>query len=235
MDSAHADRPLILAIDDSAEYLELLVRTFHSGEFEIEPASSLTAARKVLSTTIPDFLILDALLPDGQGLDFCRELRRNPLLSDALILILSANRRIWSRADWLGAGADQCLPKIFNPERLRSVVLAMLRRRDQDRARGNSKKIPGLEIDVATSTIHYRHARSAKLNSRELAFLDLVIRHHPAPAPRDTFRQLLFSYSKAELVDLALNALVSRLKHKLPPALAGALRAVYKRGYALDL
>ncbi len=96
------------------------------GITDLSEATTLREAREVLSKTQPELIILDRTLPDGDGLDLCREIRNRG--SRQFILMLTARGQIQDRVDGLRGGADDYLPKPFSWEELSARVEALARR-----------------------------------------------------------------------------------------------------------
>ena len=96
--------------------------------FEVEVAGSLAAGRERLASDSFDALVLDLMLPDGDGLDLCRELRASPRTRHLPLLMLTARGEPLDRIVGLELGADDYLPKPFEPRELLARVKALLRR-----------------------------------------------------------------------------------------------------------
>jgi DNA-binding response OmpR family regulator len=96
--------------------------------FEVVLAGSLAAGRERLANESFDALVLDLMLPDGDGLDLCRELRASPRTRQLPLLMLTARGEPLDRIVGLELGADDYLPKPFEPRELQARVKALLRR-----------------------------------------------------------------------------------------------------------
>jgi len=115
----------VLIIDDDQRLAEL-VRTFlQQHGFEVVHEATATAGRLAVSVDKPDAVLLDVMLPDGDGMELCRELRAD---SDVPILMLTARGEDTDRIVGLELGADDYLPKPFNPRELVARLKAVLRR-----------------------------------------------------------------------------------------------------------
>ena len=106
------------------EALEIALRRISPS---IERVESLRAARQFVNQNTPDLVIIDRRLPDGEGLELCRELRERSF--DGIILILTAHGEVESRVEGLEAGADDYLAKPFSWEELMARLQALARRR----------------------------------------------------------------------------------------------------------
>jgi len=117
----------ILVVDDDPEIRKLLARYVEGQGFRVQLAASCRELREKLATQQIDLIVLDVMLPDGSGLDMCRDLRANR--SNVPIILLTALKEDVDRIIGLEIGADDYLGKPFNPRELIARVRAVLRRR----------------------------------------------------------------------------------------------------------
>lgn len=236
--SAEKVRPVklgkALVVEDDPEYALLLKQVLARAGHEMSHAPTLAAARERLREYTPDLILLDGQLPDGSGLELCREVRHEARLARALVIVLSGRRAFWNAPDWLDAEADQCWPKIHDVQRLAALIKALLRRIDWD-TKVIKPAIPGLLIDPLSKVISFQGAASRRLADREFAFMNLLFNTHPDTLSRDAIHERIFTVSRAEQFDLALNEFVRRLRKKLPATLSERIEAVYGHGYRLNL
>ncbi len=118
--------PRILVVDDDPEIRKLLARYVESQGFRVLLAASCRELRDQLATHHVDLIVLDVMLPDGSGLDLCRDLRAQR--SKVPIILLTALKEDVDRIIGLEIGADDYLGKPFNPRELIARVRAVLRR-----------------------------------------------------------------------------------------------------------
>lgn len=120
-----AGKPLILLVDDDPEILVLL-RDFLQTDYNIIFAENgLEAYKKVLSDK-PDLIVSDVMMPELDGIDFCRMLRENFDTSHLPLILLTARAEIEDRIAGLKAGADSYIPKPFHPEHLKVRIEKLL-------------------------------------------------------------------------------------------------------------
>jgi len=148
----------LLLIDDDARLTSMLSDYLSTAGFEVTVAGSLAAAREALAAEVPDMLVLDLMLPDGDGLDFCRELRGDSQMRRMPVLMLSARGEPMDRILGLELGADDYLPKPFEPRELQARIKALLRRLEPQAAGDDVLRFGRLEIDLA--------ARLARLDGK---------------------------------------------------------------------
>ncbi|HEY0820339.1 MAG TPA: response regulator transcription factor [Rhizobacter sp.] len=148
----------LLMIDDDARLSAMVGDYLQGAGYKVEAAGSLAAGRERLAAESFDALLLDLMLPDGDGLDLCRELRSDPRTRKLPLLMLTARGEPMDRIVGLELGADDYLPKPFEPRELLARVKALLRRAAPDDAPDEVLRFGRLEIDLG--------ARVARLDSK---------------------------------------------------------------------
>ena len=141
----------ILMIEDDGSLSSMLSDYLGGYAIEVTVAPNIQKGREQLAATDFDALLLDVMLPDGDGFDMCREVRAN---SDIPILMLTARGDDTDRIVGLEIGADDYLPKPFNPRELLARLRAVLRRRLSPHAvRTRVLRFGRLEIDRDARTV----------------------------------------------------------------------------------
>ncbi|MDL2272958.1 response regulator transcription factor [Oscillospiraceae bacterium OttesenSCG-928-G22] len=135
----------ILLVEDEAAVLSLNKKHLEKQGYEIYCADTLAAARNMLWENPPDLIVLDVLMPDGDGYDFCAEIRRN---TTAPILYLTCMDKDEHIVRGLMEGGDDYLTKPYNLDVLFARVMALLRR--QGFANAGRIELPPLTIDLLT-------------------------------------------------------------------------------------
>jgi two-component system, OmpR family, phosphate regulon response regulator OmpR len=139
--------PRLLLIDDDAR-LTAMVRDYLSAAgYAVVSAGSLAAGRRHLQTESFDALVLDLMLPDGDGLELCSEVRASPRTRGLPLLMLTARGEALDRIVGLELGADDYLPKPFEPRELLARLKALLRRA-QPQSGDEVLRFGRLEIDL---------------------------------------------------------------------------------------
>lgn len=116
----------VLVVDDERPIVELVRFTLEDAEIHVVEAQDGAQALEVARATRPDLVLLDVQIPSVNGVEVCRRLRRDPELSHAAIVMLSAAGQASDRARGLAAGADEYLTKPFSPLALLSLVRSLL-------------------------------------------------------------------------------------------------------------
>jgi two-component system KDP operon response regulator KdpE len=123
----------VLIVEDDPSILALCRVTFQRAQdgplrgVRMLDATDLETARRVIAAETPDVLVMDVRLPDGNGLDLVRDVRRSGLHERARVIIASASVLPAERDAALAAGADRFLPKPYRPADLVDAVVDLLR------------------------------------------------------------------------------------------------------------
>ena len=118
----------LLLIDDDTRLAGMVGDYLRAQGYAVDTAPTLAAGREALHQGLPDALVLDLMLPDGDGLDYTRELRADPRTRRLPLLMLTARGEPMDRILGLELGADDYLPKPFEPRELLARLKALLRR-----------------------------------------------------------------------------------------------------------
>jgi len=154
----HPMTPRLLLVDDDARLASMVSDYLGRAGFTVETAGSLAAGRELLAANSYDALVLDLMLPDGDGLDLCRELRGASRTRHLPLLMLTARGEPMDRIVGLELGADDYLPKPFEPRELLARVKALLRRVSPQASGDDVLRFGRLEVDLG--------ARVARLDGK---------------------------------------------------------------------
>jgi two-component system OmpR family response regulator len=221
--------PRILLIDDDAALGEPLAAYFARFGLDVEQATRPTAGLALLKRGGFDAAILDVMLPEMDGFALCRAIRKE---SDIPIVMLTARGELMDRVVGLELGADDYLPKPFEPRELVARVQTILRRRGPVAApNGGRLFFEGLSIDPVTRQVH-RQGALVDLTGTEFDLLHLLAREPARVFSRDDILNHLRGH-EAELYTRAVDIVVSRLRKKLEPV--EAIKTLRNAGYAFAL
>ncbi|HEX6017073.1 MAG TPA: response regulator transcription factor [Burkholderiaceae bacterium] len=148
----------LLLIDDDARLTAMVADYLSANGFDVQAAGSLAAGRELLRQGPFDALLLDLMLPDGDGLDLTRELRADARTRRLPLLMLTARGEPPDRIVGLEIGADDYLPKPFEPRELLARVKALLRRSAAPLGDDEVLHFGRLEIDLG--------ARQARIDGK---------------------------------------------------------------------
>ncbi len=215
----------VLVVDDNEELLDLVGRSLTSDGHDLVFATTAGQALSKLQAMHIDLMVLDLGLPDGSGVQLCRQLREAHYCLP--ILILTAERAVASRVECLDAGADDYLGKPFAIAELRARVRALARRAP---LAGREPVVIGdCRLDFAA-----RHAsvngRQAPVTAREWAILEFLVARRGQIVPRDELLQSAWQRAD-DAARTSLDVLISRIRKKLGTEI---IRTVRGTGYTLD-
>jgi OmpR family response regulator RpaB len=206
--------PRLLLIDDDEHLGPPLAAYFKRFDFELQHATRPSEGLKRLREGGFDAAILDVMLPEMDGFELCRTIRKE---SQVPIVMLTARGDVMDRVVGLELGADDYLPKPFEPRELLARIQTILRRVATAPAAGaRLLRFEGLSIDLDRRSVQ-RGADAVELTSTEFELLALL-----ASAPRKVFSRddilaKLRGHSAEDIHSRAVDILVSRLRRKLEP------------------
>ncbi|HRH18123.1 MAG TPA: response regulator transcription factor [Aquabacterium sp.] len=200
----------ILMIDDDLRLSAMVADYLRSHGYLVTTAPSLAAGREQLARQTCDALVLDLMLPDGDGLDMCRELRGSPRTRNLPLLMLSARGEPTDRIVGLEVGADDYLPKPFEPRELLARIRALLRRSATSQVDEDVWRFGQLEIDNGL-----RQARvggtSCDLTSYQFDLLTVLARNPGRVMSRDQIMDSLKGHP-LEAFDRSIDVHISRIR-----------------------
>jgi two-component system, OmpR family, response regulator RegX3 len=160
----------ILVVEDEEAISEPLAEHLERDGFEVDVAGTLTEAHEAFGKTAPDLILLDVMLPDGDGMDFCRDIRKE---SDIPIIILTARGEEIDRVLGLELGADDYVVKPFSARELTARVRAIMRRGKATERRGPIEVGP-IVLDPAARTVT-KNGVPIELAAREFDLLHILM------------------------------------------------------------
>ena len=215
MNAPTAARPdRIAVVDDDARIRDLLRRYLTQEGFEVLLAEDGKSLSRLLSREQIDLIVLDLMLPGEDGLSICRRLRAANDITP--IIMLSAKVDEVDRIVGLEVGADDYLPKPFNPRELLARIHAVLRRRPALEAPGAPSKeamtvqFGPFEFDLSLRRLT-KDGEPVALTTGEFSMLKALVRHPRQPLSRDKLAQLARG-REFEPFDRSLDVQVSRLR-----------------------
>jgi two-component system phosphate regulon response regulator OmpR len=223
--------PSILVVDDDPEIRKLLARYVESQGFRVLLAASCHELRERLATHQVDLVVLDVMLPDGSGLDLCRDLRAQR--SNVPIILLTALKEDVDRIIGLEIGADDYLGKPFNPRELVARIKAVLRRQTDTLALSGTAKIyrfEGFMADPQTRRVSDPSKADVELTGAEFDLLQTFLERPGRVLSRDQLLDLTRGRD-GDVLDRSIDVLVSRLRRKLGDA--SLFKTVRNGGYQL--
>jgi two-component system, OmpR family, phosphate regulon response regulator OmpR len=200
----------LLLIDDDARLAAMVGDYLRGAGFDVEIAGSLTAGRARLAGEAFDALVLDLMLPDGDGLDLCRELRGDPRTRQLPLLMLTARGEPLDRIVGLELGADDYLPKPFEPRELLARVKALLRRAAPAEGADDVLRFGRLEIDLGARVARLS-GQSCDLTSHQFDLLVVLAQSPGRVLSRDQIMDALKGHP-LEAFDRSIDVHISRIR-----------------------
>lgn len=165
----------ILIVDDDAEVLGTVWRALSRDGHEVVLAESAEQARERINQRRPDLLVLDIMMPNQDGLQFCQELRQKDHLRTLPVLFLSARWRTDDIVRGLDVGGDDYLTKPFELKELSARVRALLRRAPDPQDQGTTLAIGDLMLDPKTFQASTPLLKNIQLTSTEYRLLHYLM------------------------------------------------------------
>ena len=225
----------ILVVDDDHRLRELLMRYLGEQGFEARAVPDAAGMDKMLARERFDLIVLDLMLPGEDGLAICRRLRAAN--AGPAILMLTAKGDEVDRIVGLEMGADDYLPKPFNPRELVARANAILRRRAPGGPPGAPAAATELhrfgefELNLGTRALA-RAGKAVPLTTGEFSVLKVLVQHPRAPLSRDKLMELARG-REYEAFDRSIDVQISRLRKIVEddPAHPRIIQTVWGFGY----
>ncbi|MFS2034717.1 response regulator transcription factor [Polaromonas sp. CT11-55] len=218
--------PRILLIDDDEHLAAPLAAYFARFDFALDSALRPGEGLAKLRAGTYDAAILDVMLPEMDGFALCREIRKE---SDIPVIMLTARGDVMDRVVGLELGADDYLPKPFEPRELVARVQTILRRQRAVAPAAPRRVFEGLAINLETREV-LRLGEKVELTGTEFELLALLAADPGKVFNRDDILNRLRGH-EAELYTRAVDIVVSRLRKKLEPL--DCIKTLRNAGYTL--
>lgn len=224
--------PSILLIDDDTQLGPPLAQYFQRFDLALSHALKPSDGLALLRQRSFDAAILDVMLPEMDGFELCRTIRQT---SDIPIVMLTARGDVMDRVVGLELGADDYLPKPFEPRELVARIQTLLRRRSA--AVNAAPRAPaelvfdGLVVDPVRRQVQ-RQGETVELTGTEFELLLLLAQEPGKVHSRDDILNHLRGH-EAELLTRAVDIVISRLRKKLEPL--DCIKTLRNAGYSLAL
>jgi DNA-binding response OmpR family regulator len=209
-------KPKILVVDDEPDALELIQFNLKGAGMEVLTASNGSEALKKARNNLPDLIILDLMLPEVDGLEVCKILRREEKTADIPICMLTAKAAEIDRVLGLELGADDYVTKPFSPRELVLRVKALLRRKRTGPEPKGELVIGELCVDIPRHQVKVKDAR-IELTATEFKLITLLAQRRGRVQSREQLLQDVWEYNS--LVDTrTVDTHMRRLREKLGSA-----------------
>jgi DNA-binding response OmpR family regulator len=218
----------LLLIDDDARLTGMVGDYLRAAGFEVSTAGTLAQAREALAQGRFELIVLDIMLPDGDGLDFCRWLRGDARWRHQPVLMLSARGEPMDRILGLELGADDYLAKPFEPRELQARVKALLRRLEPKLDGDEVLRFGRLEIDLAARVARL-DGKICDLTSHQFDLLVVLAQSPGRVLSRDQIMDALKGHP-LEAFDRSIDVHISRIRAVIEEDAKNPRRVLTVRG-----
>ncbi len=208
--------PRILVVDDEPDIVELVSANLRKEGFSVQGVGDGARALSLVRQEPFDLVVLDLMLPDVQGLEVCRALRRDPKTAGIPLIMLTARGEEIDKLIGFEVGADDYVTKPFSPRELVARIRALLRRqeREQNRAAEPERyERGGLVVDFASYEVS-RHGEPISLRPMEFRLLRFFLTHPERVYTRDQLLDLVWGeeFVEPRTVDVHIKRLRAQIE-----------------------
>lgn len=202
----------ILVVDDEADVVELVAFNLKNAGFSVVSAGDGSTALQAAKEHLPSLVVLDLMLPEVEGTEVCKILKKDPLTASIPIIMLTAKGETVDKILGLELGADDYMTKPFSPRELTLRIKSILRRKDTGKIE-DVLNIGDITLDRARHEVFIK-GKPVVLTATEFKLLSVLIERKGRVQSRDRLLQDVWDYSSA--VDTrTVDTHVRRLRKKL--------------------
>jgi phosphate regulon transcriptional regulator PhoB len=221
-------KPKILVVDDETDALDLIEFNLKAAGYEVITATDGVKALEKARSAAPDLIILDLMLPEMDGLEVCKTLRREEKTATVPIIMLTAKAAEIDRVLGLELGADDYVTKPFSPRELTLRVKSLFRRIQPEEGGKAELRIGELNIDIPRHQVSIKGKR-IDLTATEFKLLTVLAQRRGRVQSREQLLQDVWEYNT--MVDTrTVDTHMRRLREKLG-AVADSIETVRGVGY----
>ncbi|MGZ3569146.1 MAG: response regulator [Thermodesulfobacteriota bacterium] len=223
----------VAVVDDEPDILELVSLHLRNNHFDVQEFSDGSSFINYLHSETPDLVVLDLMLPDADGFEICKYMKRKKNLSHIPIVMLTAKSEETDTILGLELGADDYVRKPFSPNELVARIKTVLRRTESRRESETPQKISAGSITIDTD----RHevvidGKKVELTSAEFRILQLLASEKGRVFSRNKILDHLWGNEKI-VVDRTIDVHIRHLRSKMGSA-SKLIRNVHGVGYKLE-
>jgi len=222
---------LIFVVDDEPDILELVTLHLQKAGFQVREFQEAEPFLEVINSQTPELIILDLMLPDMDGLEICKYIRKEKKLSSIPIIMLTARTEEMDRILGLELGADDYVTKPFSPKELVARVKAVLRRKGE-REKGEKISVGDILIIDPQKFEVYVEGKRVELTSTEFRILNILMERRGWVFSREQLLNHLWGKEKI-VVDRTIDVHIKHLREKLGKA-AKFIKNIRGIGYKLE-
>lgn len=225
----------ILIVDDDQDIHDIIKHTM-AGSFELKFAFNLSEAIAVLNDSTVDLIILDEVLPDGNGTDLCFKIKNELNITGLPIIMLTSKKELKDKLTAFNSGADDYVIKPFEPLELLARAQARLRDNASEIAEGSEITRGDLDLDLTTQgVVLNKNNEKIKL---DLTPIEFKILYFLSKVPGDVYnrRDILKNVwgENNHVIERTVDQHISKLRKKLDNS-AYTIKSLHKQGYLFAL
>ncbi len=222
----------IAIIDDEPDIVELVSLHLKKSGFDVQGFLNSEEFFDFIGKNVPDLILLDLMLPDADGFEICKYLRRRDEFASVPIIMLTAKSEETDKVLGLELGADDYVTKPFSPKELVARVKAVLRRHD------GGESLQKITVGSVMTLFPEKHEVFVKdkriyLTSTEFKILKLLSQKKGWVFTRDQILDYLWGQEKAVL-DRTVDVHIKHLREKLGKTAGGLIKNIRGVGYKLE-
>jgi two-component system alkaline phosphatase synthesis response regulator PhoP len=224
----------ILVVDDDKEIVRIIRAYLEKAGYSVAIAYDGETALHIIRSDRPDLVVLDLMLPDRDGLDITRIVRGDPSLAATPIVMLTARVEGEDRVQGLDLGADDYIPKPFNPHEVVARVRAVLRRANQDFGPAHIIQIGQLLLDADRHEVQLA-GKPIELTPTEFDLLKTLMEYQGHAFTRQSLIEKGLGYNY-EGMERTLDSHIRNLRRKIEPDPAEPtyIKTVFGVGYRMQ-
>lgn len=223
-------KPKILVVDDEQDAIELIEYNLEAAGYRVITAENGAEAVQKTRTTIPDLVVLDLMLPEVDGLEVCKILRRDPSTASIPIIMLTARASELDRVLGLEIGADDYVTKPFSPRELVLRIKKQLQRTGEPEDESEVFQFGEVVVDVPRHAATVQGKR-VELTATEFKLLTILVQRRGRVQSRDQLLKDVWEYDET-MNSRTVDTHMRRLRQKLGRS-ARFLGTVRGLGYRL--
>lgn len=222
-------RKNILIVEDEKDIVEVLRYYLEKENYRVHAAEDGFTALEIAQKVVPNLILLDLMLPQMDGLEVCRQLRKDERLREIPVIMLTARAEEADKIRGLEIGADDYVTKPFSAKELVARIRAHIRRREGSTAE-KSFEYGDLSLDTIRHEVKY-NGQEIELTAKEFELLLYMLENQGRVLTRDMILNHVWGYNyfgSTRTVDVHM----TRLRQKIP-LLAEAVATIKSFGYKL--
>lgn len=221
----------ILIVDDETDILDFLSYNLRKEGFDVVTAQNGKIALELAAKFRPNLIILDIMMPEMNGIEVCRRLRKQDIFSDTIIAFLTARDEDYSQIEGLDVGGDDYIAKPIKPQVFISRIKALLRRqKTEDLDSQDIIRIANLEIDRQRVLILRGGKEIIELPKKEFELLLLLVSRPGKVFTRDEIYNKIWG-NDIIVGDRTLDVHIRKLREKIGSELIKTIKGI---GYKFD-